>query len=112
MLGLFATQTAIAIRNAQLYDAQRERLPQRSALSETALDISSQLDMPLLLQSINEWAATMRMVAMANAWIDRAAPSQQDRSRQLLTAIQREMVKRYARRARSALQRPRADRAD
>ena len=48
----FATQAAIAIENAELYKQAERRIQELAALHETALDISSRLEMRQLLNAI------------------------------------------------------------
>ncbi len=52
LLSLFASQAAIAIRNARLYEEAERRTAQLEALQEFALDISAQLELDDLLQNI------------------------------------------------------------
>ncbi len=58
----FASQAAIAIENARLYSAERQRVDQLNALRAIVADISAELELPRLLQSI-----LRRAVAMLNA---------------------------------------------
>jgi PAS domain S-box-containing protein len=52
LLSLFATQAAIAIRNARLYEAERKRGTQLAVVNQVARKIVSVLDTDLLLQEI------------------------------------------------------------
>jgi len=58
----FASQAAIAIENARLYTVERQRVDQLNALRAIVADISAELELPRLLQSILQ-----RAVAMLNA---------------------------------------------
>ncbi|MFM8321231.1 MAG: GAF domain-containing protein, partial [Chloroflexota bacterium] len=58
----FANQAAIAIENSRLYAIERQRAEQLNALRATVADISGELELPRLLQSILQ-----RAVAMLNA---------------------------------------------
>lgn len=59
---VFANQAAIAIENARLYTAERERNEQLDAMRATIADISAELELPRLLRAILE-----RSVALLNA---------------------------------------------
>jgi diguanylate cyclase (GGDEF)-like protein len=55
----FASQAAIAIENARLYTAERMRVDQLNALRATVADISTELELPRLLQAILQRAVTL-----------------------------------------------------
>lgn len=55
----FANQAAIAIENARLYSSERQRGDQLDALRATIADISSELELPRLLQSILQRAINL-----------------------------------------------------
>ncbi len=59
VLKLLSDQAAMAIQNAQLYEAERRRVAALTALHETGLDVSQQLDLPPLLQTIVSRAAQL-----------------------------------------------------
>ncbi|MBN1666674.1 MAG: GAF domain-containing protein, partial [Anaerolineales bacterium] len=48
----FAGQAAIAIENARLYETEHQRANELNALRATAADITAELELPVLLQSI------------------------------------------------------------
>jgi PAS domain S-box-containing protein len=52
-------QAAVAIHNAQLFEANRRRVAALTALHETSLALSAQLDLPALLRTITERAARL-----------------------------------------------------
>ena len=52
LLNLFAAQAAIAIENARLYSAERERASEQKALIETLADLSAELELSKLLDSV------------------------------------------------------------
>jgi signal transduction histidine kinase/nitrate/nitrite-specific signal transduction histidine kinase len=52
LMSLFATQAAIAIKNAQLFQAEREQRALAERLRETALLVSSSLELRVVLESI------------------------------------------------------------
>jgi GAF domain-containing protein len=58
-LAALTDQTAIAVDNAQLLAGARHQADELIALQETALDISAQQDLPILLQAIIERAARL-----------------------------------------------------
>ncbi|MBN1138034.1 MAG: GAF domain-containing protein [Anaerolineae bacterium] len=58
-LTALTNQTAIAVDNAQLLAGARHQAEELIALQETALDISAQRDLPVLLQAIIERAARL-----------------------------------------------------
>lgn len=55
----FAAQVAIAIENARLYATERQRVEELDALRATVADISTELDLPKLLESILKRATSM-----------------------------------------------------
>jgi signal transduction histidine kinase len=55
-LDLFAQQAAIAIENARLLAAERQRADELEALRTTIADITAELDLPVLLQALVERA--------------------------------------------------------
>jgi PAS domain S-box-containing protein len=59
LLNLFAAQAAIAIENARLYSAERERATEQQALLDTLADLSGQLELSKLLQAALERAVTL-----------------------------------------------------
>jgi hypothetical protein len=54
LLNLFAAQAAIAIENARLYSAERERATEQRALLDTLADLSGQLELSPVLQAVLE----------------------------------------------------------
>lgn len=52
-------QVAIAIENARLFEAEQRRVALLEALHQTGLDISAQLDLPALLQTIVERSVSL-----------------------------------------------------
>jgi hypothetical protein len=56
-LNLFAPQAAVAIENARLFTAERERAEEQRALLDTLRDLSSQLELSAVLQKVLERAA-------------------------------------------------------
>ncbi|HEV8598928.1 MAG TPA: GAF domain-containing protein [Gemmatimonadales bacterium] len=59
LLNLFAAQAAIAIENARLYAAERERATEQQALLDTLADLSGQLELSQLLKAVLERATTL-----------------------------------------------------
>ncbi len=59
LLNLFAAQAAIAIENARLYSAERERATEQQALLDTLADLSGQLELSKLLQAALERAVAL-----------------------------------------------------
>ncbi len=59
LLNLFAAQAAIAIENARLYSAERDRAIEQQALLDTLADLSGQLELPRLLKAVLERATTL-----------------------------------------------------
>ncbi len=53
---LFTAQAAVAIKNAQLFAAEQQRVKLLTAIHETGLDLSAELDLQTLLQTIMERA--------------------------------------------------------
>ncbi len=92
LLSLFATQAAIAMRNALLYEAQRKRATQLAVVNQVARKAVSILDPDRLLQEIvtaiqqgfeyynvalfllDETASDLEMLAIAGGFEDVAAP--------------------------------------
>ena len=56
LLRLFATQAAVAIQNARLYETSRHRAEEMAALHTISLDITATHELPVLLQTIVERA--------------------------------------------------------
>ena len=52
LLNLFAAQAAIAIENARLYSAEHERASEQQALIDTLADLSAELELSKLLDSV------------------------------------------------------------
>ncbi|HLF00932.1 MAG TPA: GAF domain-containing protein, partial [Anaerolineales bacterium] len=69
LLSLFAAQAAIAIRNSQLFDAERRRIALLTALHETGLGLSAQLDLPVLLHTIVERAVRLLEARMGELYL-------------------------------------------
>lgn len=65
----FADQAATAIQNAQLFEANRQRLEALTALHETGLALSAQLDLPALLRTITERAARLLEAPMGGLYL-------------------------------------------
>ncbi len=59
LLALFANQAAVALENARLYEAWRQRVDELDALRATITELTAELDMPRLLQSILERAVVL-----------------------------------------------------
>src|SRR6185503_3861290 len=59
LLNLFAGQAAIAIDNARLYSAERERATEQQALLDTLSDLSGQLELSRLLGAVLERATAL-----------------------------------------------------
>jgi two-component system NtrC family sensor kinase len=59
LLSSIGIQIGLAVENAALHREQEQRLSEMEALRKTTLDISRQLDVPLLLQSIVERASAL-----------------------------------------------------
>jgi PAS domain S-box-containing protein len=59
LLNLFAAQAAIAIENARLYAAERERATEQQALLDTLADLSGQLELGEVLKAVLERATTL-----------------------------------------------------
>lgn len=62
LMNLFAPQAAIAIENARLFTAEFQRAEEQKALIETMQDLSSELELSKLLQSVLERAVTLLAV--------------------------------------------------
>ncbi|HEX7024614.1 MAG TPA: GAF domain-containing protein [Gemmatimonadales bacterium] len=59
LLNLFAAQAAIAIENARLYSAERDRATEQQALLDTLADLSGQLELSRLLTAVLERATSL-----------------------------------------------------
>jgi hypothetical protein len=59
LLNLFAAQSAIAIENARLYSAERERASEQQALIDTLADLSAEFELSSLLDSVLARATTL-----------------------------------------------------
>ena len=73
LLELFASQAAIAIKNAQLYQEQQRRYRELMALHETSLHISSRLDLGSVLEAIIGRAAELLGGQTAEVYLYRPA---------------------------------------
>lgn len=56
---VFADQVAVAIQNARLYTTERQRVDELDALRATMADISAELELPILLETILERAISL-----------------------------------------------------
>jgi GAF domain-containing protein len=70
-LAAFASQAALALQNARLFEAEHRRVAMLTALHETALDLSAQLDLYTLLQTIVERAVRLMEAAMGALYLFR-----------------------------------------
>src|SRR6185437_5580523 len=59
LLNLFAAQAAIAIENARLYSAERDRATEQQALLDTLADLSGELELSRVLEAVLERATTL-----------------------------------------------------
>ncbi|NIP79018.1 MAG: GAF domain-containing protein, partial [Gemmatimonadetes bacterium] len=59
LLNMFAPQAAIAIENARLFTAERQRAEEQRALLDTLSDLSSELELSKLLQAVLERAVSL-----------------------------------------------------
>ncbi len=59
LLNLFAPQAAIAIENARLFTAERDRAEEQKALLDTTADLSGELELPKVLQAVLGRAVTL-----------------------------------------------------
>ncbi|MCZ6754525.1 MAG: GAF domain-containing protein [Gemmatimonadetes bacterium] len=59
VLNLFAVQAAIAVENARLYSAERERASEQQALLDSLGDLSGELDLPSVLRAVLERAVAL-----------------------------------------------------
>jgi len=59
LLNLFAAQAAIAIENARLYAAERDRATEQQALLDTLSDLSGQLELSQVLKAVLERATAL-----------------------------------------------------
>jgi PAS domain S-box-containing protein len=73
LLELFASQAAIAIKNAQLYQQQQQRNRELMALHETSLHISSRLDLASVLEAIIGRAAELLDGGSAEVYLYRSS---------------------------------------
>jgi PAS domain S-box-containing protein len=62
-------QVAVAVENARLFAAEQRRVALLTALHETGLDLSAQLDLPALLQTIMERAAHLLGATMGGFYL-------------------------------------------
>ncbi len=58
-LAAVAAPVALALQNAQFFEAERQRVAALTALHETGLELTTQLDLPTLLHAIVERAARL-----------------------------------------------------
>ncbi|MCK6627655.1 MAG: GAF domain-containing protein [Anaerolineae bacterium] len=73
----FANQAAVTIENARLFEAERKRVAILTALHQTGLDLSAQLDLPTLLRIIVERAAALLEAPMGDLYLMQpTAPTQ------------------------------------
>jgi GAF domain-containing protein len=70
-LAAFVGQAALALQNARLFEAEHRRVAVLTALHETALDLSAQLDIHTLLQTIVERAARLMDAPMGGLYLFR-----------------------------------------
>ncbi len=59
LLNLFAPQAAIAIENARLFDAERQRAEEQRALLDTMRDLAGELELSRVLQAVLARAVTL-----------------------------------------------------
>ncbi|MBI3244792.1 MAG: GAF domain-containing protein [Chloroflexi bacterium] len=69
LVSLFADQAAVAIENVRLFEANRQRVAALTALHETSLALSAQLDLPALLRTITERAARLLEAPMGGFYL-------------------------------------------
>ena len=62
-------QAGIAIQNARLFDAEKRNVALLTALHDTGLDLSAQLELPVLLRTIIERAARLLEAAMGSLYL-------------------------------------------
>ena len=62
-------QAAVAIQNARLFEAEKQRVALLKALHETSLDLRAQLDLPTLLRTIMERAARLIDAPMGGLYL-------------------------------------------
>jgi PAS domain S-box-containing protein len=62
LLNLFASQAAIAIENARLYSGERRRAEEQKALIDTLRDLSGELELSKVLQTVLERAVSLLRV--------------------------------------------------
>ncbi len=70
-LAAFVGQAALALQNARLFEAEHRRVAVLTALHETALDLSAQLDLFTLLQTIVERAVRLMEASMGGLYLFR-----------------------------------------
>ena len=58
-VGLYANQAAVAIRNAQLYQAEQQYVKALKAIQDTSTAVSSVLELDILLPLITDRAAVI-----------------------------------------------------
>ncbi len=71
-LRAFAAQAAVAIRNARLYDTIQRQVAELEALRQATLDISAELDLDALLQTLIERAIELLGVEVGGIYLYRA----------------------------------------
>jgi GAF domain-containing protein len=59
LINLFAPQAAIAIENARLFAAERQRAEEQKALLDTMRDLASELELPKVLEAVLARAVTV-----------------------------------------------------
>jgi len=59
LLDLFGRQAAVAVENARLFEAERSRAEEQRALLDTMKDLSSELELEKVLQSVLDRAVTL-----------------------------------------------------
>jgi PAS domain S-box-containing protein len=81
LLNLFAAQAAIAIENARLYSAERERASEQQALIDTLADLSAELELSKLLDSVLK-----RAIALLDATAGELAIYEENRRELVIVA--------------------------
>jgi PAS domain S-box-containing protein len=69
LVELVGRQAGVAIQNARLFEANRRRVAALTALHETGLALSAQLDLPILLRTITERAARLLEAPMGGFYL-------------------------------------------